>query len=117
MTLFGSRTMQVKLADGCIISLWQRPGSFYIGNLCALMHNVQHGQDAPGSRGSGPPAEQVQIAVMLRSDLFREARSRRKNAEPGPGELFRVVNTETARYIAEVPFRLPDLAAVIAEDD
>ena len=99
------------------LSLRQRPGSFYIGNLCALNHNVQHRQDAPGSRGQGPPTQQVQIAVMLRSDLFREVRSRKKNAIPGPQELFRLVNTVTARHIAEVPFRLPDLAAVIAEDD
>jgi hypothetical protein len=115
VTVFGSRTLQVKLEDAGCISLPQRPGSFYVGNLCALSHNVAHGEHAAGSYGEGPPSEQVQIAVMLRSDVFRHARARRINATPGPGELFRIVNSETARHLAEQPFHLPDLAAVIAE--
>ena len=116
VTLFGSRTLQVKLEDapGCI-SLPQRPGSFYVGNLCALEHNVAHGEHAAGSYGEGPPSEQVQITVMLRTDVFRAARARRINATPGPTELFRIVNNETARHLAEQPFHLPDLTAVIAE--
>jgi hypothetical protein len=115
VTVFGSRTLQVKLEDAGCISLPQRPGSFYVGNLCALSHNVAHGENAAGSYGEGPPSEQVQIAVMLRSDVFRAARARRINATPGPVELFRIVNTETAKHLAEQPFHLPDLAAVIAE--
>ena len=41
LTLFGSRTLLINTEDdtGCI-SLPQKPGSFYIGNLCALEHNV-----------------------------------------------------------------------------
>ena len=116
LAIFGSRQLQVRLSgkEGCI-SLKQRPGSFYVGNLCALEHKVVHGATAPGSWGSGPPESQVQITVMLRSDLFREIRARRINACPGPRELFRVVNLETARHLAEVPFPLPDIAAIIAE--
>ena len=96
VTVFGSRTLLVKLEDAGCISLPQRPGSFYVGNLCALNHNVVHSAHAAGSYGEGPPSEQVQIAVMLRSDVFRAARARRLNATPGPGELFRTVNSETA---------------------
>ena len=43
-----SRTLQV--SGGCI-SFPQRPGSFYVGNLCALSHNVVHGEHAAGSYG------------------------------------------------------------------
>ena len=93
----------------------QRPGSFYVGNLCALNHNVLHGDNATGSYGKGPPSEQVQIAVMLRTDVFRLARDRAINSTPGPAELYHIVNTETARHLAEQPFHLPDLAAVVAE--
>ena len=116
LTIFGSRQLLVKVKDdeGCI-SLAQRPGSFYVGNLCALEHNVAHGASAPGSWGDGPPESQVQITVMLRSDLFRQVRARKKDACPGPPELFRIVNNETARHLAEVPFPLPDIAAVLAE--
>ena len=115
VTVFGSRTMQVKLRDGSCISLPQRPGSFYVGNRCALSHNVFHEEQSTGCFGEGPPSEQVKIAMMLRTDVFRECRARRINAEPGPVELYRIVNTETARHLAEQPLYLPDLAAVVAE--
>ena len=64
LTIFGSRQLHVKLENktGCI-SLEQRPGSFYIGNMCALEHNVVHGATSPGSWGSksigGPPKSQL----------------------------------------------------------
>ena len=116
LTMFGSRQLHVRLkGEEGSISLEQRPGSFYVGNLCALEHQVVHGATAPGSWGSGPPESQVQITVMLRSDLFRESRARIINACPGPRELLRVVNLETARHLAEVPFPLPDITAVVAE--
>ncbi len=115
VTVFGSRTLLVKLEDESCISFPQRLGSFSVGHLCALNHNVAHGEHAAGSYGEGPPSEQVQIAVMLRSDVFRAARARRINCTPGPSELYHIVNSETARHLAEQPFHLPDLAAVIAE--
>ncbi len=115
MTVFGSRTLQVKQEDTGCISLPQRPGSFYVGNLCALEHKEVYGEHAAGSYGEGPPSEQGQIAVMLRSDVFRAARAREIKATPGPAELYHIVNCETARRLAEQPFHLPDLAAVIAE--
>jgi len=115
VTIFGSRTLEVKPVDACCIRLPQRPGSFYLGNLCALSHNAVHGEVSAGSYGNGLPSEQVQIAVMLRSDVFRACRARTINSAPGPAELFRIVNTETAKHIAEQPFHLPDLAAVTAE--
>ena len=85
LTIFGSRQLLVKVKgeEGCIC-LAQRPGSFYVGNLCALEHNVAHGASAPGSLGDGPPQNQVQITVMLRSDLFREARSYKKRMPWAP---------------------------------
>ena len=115
VTIFGSRSLEVALEDERCISFPQRPGSFYIGNLCAMRHNVRHGEHAAGSFGEGPPSEQVQIAVMLRSDVFRNARARKINATPGPAELYRIVNTETAKHLSEQPLTLPDLAATLAE--
>ena len=67
-TVFGSRTLLVKLEDAGCISLPQRPGSFYVGNLCALNHNVVHGEQSAGSDGEGPLSEQVQIVVKLRRE-------------------------------------------------
>ena len=113
-TLFGIRSMLVKL-NCSKISLPQRPGSFYVGNLCALNHNVQHHADSEGNFSQGPESEQVQIAVMLRTDVYRLGRARKINAIPGKVELFRIANAETAKQLAETPFPLPDLAAVLAE--
>ena len=45
----------------------------------------------------------------------REVLDRKINACPGPQELFRVVSEVTARHLAEVPFPLPDISAVLAE--
>ena len=89
------------------------PGSFYIGNLCALDHDARHVENPAGCWGEGP--DRVQIAVMFRSDLFRESRSRRKDAIPGPAELFELVNDETAKHLAQVPFFLPVLSEVLAD--
>ena len=111
LTLFGERDMQVELESGCI-SLSQRPGSFYMGNLCAFNHCVVHGDDAAGCYRR-KESEPVQIAVMLRSDLLREGRGRKINSTPGPKELYEIVNAETAKHLAEVPIYLPDLAEVI----
>ena len=77
-----------------------------------MRHHVVHGEHAAGSLGDGPPSEQLQITVMIRSDVIRRARGRRINATPGPGELFRIVNNETAKHLSEQPL---DLAAILAE--
>ena len=71
LAIFGSRQLLVKVKgeEGCI-SLAQRPGSFCVGNLCALEHNVANGASAPGSYG--PPENQVQITVMLRKVRARK---------------------------------------------
>ena len=89
LTIFGGREVRVEGDDGCI-SLFQKPGSFYVGNLCALNHNVYHGARSEGCCGAG--AEQVQICVMLRTDVFRAARARKLNSTPGPAELSEIVN-------------------------
>ena len=54
---------------------------------------------------------------MLRTDVFRGARARKKDSTPGPVELFDLVNNGVARYLAEEPFRLPELDAVFAEEE
>ena len=112
LTLFGSRFLDVDVGEGrerCI-SLLQEPGSFYIGNLCALDHDARHVENPAGCWGDGP--DRLQIAVMFRSDVFRESRFRRK---PGESELFDVVNEVTATHLAEKPFFLPVLSEVLEE--
>ena len=59
--------------------------------------------------------QRLQIAVMIRCDVFRDCRARKKNSTPGPAEFFRVVNYAAAQHLADVPVALPDLTEVLAE--
>ena len=127
------------------VTLDQEPGSFYVGNLSALEHNVRHHEEckhtfdgaAVTAKGDGKdlasaattkgdaadpaPAEtakgdqRLQIAAMIRSDVFRDFRARKINSTPGPAEFFRVVNYTVAQHLADVPVALPDLTEVLAE--
>ena len=103
VTLFGTRTVQVKTHPALPqLMLEQKPGSFYVGNLAALEHNVHHHQvcehtfdgaaatatyDREGlpsaASDMGDVAEaasaataqgdsRLQIAVMLRCDVVRD---------------------------------------------
>ena len=114
ITIFGSRVLQIQV-DGDCISRLQQPGSFYVGTLCALRHRVEHGATSAGAYREGVPKEEVQVAVMLRCDVFRQTRARKINATPGPTELFTIVNAACARFLAEHPVHLPNLADVLAE--
>ena len=46
VTIFGTRSVEVKV-EGLrhTVTLEQEPGSFYVGNLAALEHNVRHHVD------------------------------------------------------------------------
>ena len=141
VTLFGTRSVEVKVAGIDQVTLHQAPGSVYVGNLAALEHCVRHHEDckhtfhpaavtasgdaedpAPRTsrrlqqqRDTAKGDQRLQIAVMIRSDVFRECRARKINAVPGPAEFFRVVNYAVARHLADVPVALPDLTEVLAE--
>lgn len=145
VTLFGTRSVEVWMEPSSKVTLDQKPGSFYVGNLSALEHNVRHHEEckhtfdgaAVTAKGDGKdvasaatakgdaedpaPAEtakgdqRLQIAVMIRSDVFRNCRARKINSTPGPVEFFRVVNCTVAQHLADVPVALPDLTEVLAE--
>ena len=142
VTLFGTRSVEVKVEGKPQVTLDQKPGSFYVGNMSALEHNVRHHEEckhtfegaAVTAKGDGKdlasaatakgdaedPAlaegdQRLQIAVMIRSDVFRHYRARKINSTPGPVELFRVANCTVAQHLADVPVALPDLTEVLAE--
>ena len=45
VTLFGTRSVEVKVGGKPQVTLDQEPGSVYVGNLCALEHNVRHHEE------------------------------------------------------------------------
>ena len=71
------------------------------------MVNMQRVATAAPAVGAGAN----RCCVANRRFFFRAARAGTLNATPGPAELFEIVNSATARHLAD----LPDLAAVIAE--
>ena len=132
VTLFGTRSVEVKVEGKPQVTLDQEPGSFYVGNMAALEHNVHHHEEcahtfegaAVTAKGDGKDLasaatakgdQRLQIAVMIRCDVFRELRARQINSTPGPAEFFRVVNYTVAQHLADVPVALPDLTEVLAE--
>jgi len=117
----------------------------YVGNLAALQHNVRHHVEckhtfggaaatakvdrkdfapAASAKGDADNAssaataegdQRLQIAVMIRCDVFRELRARKKNSTPGPAEFFRVVKYAAATHLADVAVALPDMTEVLDE--
>ena len=57
----------------------------------------------------------LQIAVMIRSDVFRELRAHKKNSTPGPVDFSSVVSRTVAQHLVDVPVALPGLTEVMPE--
>ena len=121
VTLWGTRSVEVALEDKDQVTLEQKPGSFYVGTLAALHHNVHHHERCDHTFSNDYLKQQpegkrdLQIAAMIRCDLIREVRARRADATPGPVEFFNVVNHTAAEHLATVPVALPDLTDVLDE--
>ena len=89
LTILGSRHLECMMVVSVASEedwevLPQRPGSFYVGNLCAPCHRVGH-LEQPGPLCAA--AGDVHVAVMLRTDVFRAERSRAKKCKPKPVEV------------------------------
>ena len=91
----------------------QRPGSFYVGNLCAPWHRVRH-LEQPGPLCAA--AGDVHVAVMLRTDVFRAERSRAMKVKPKPVEVFDIVNEVVASALSARPLDFPEFASCFAEN-
>ena len=84
--------------------LLQNAGTLYIGNLCASWHRARffdHKQAGVLCAVAGD----VQVAVMLRTDVFCEERTREKKMKPKPTKVFDVVNEIAADALATFPPR------------
>ena len=109
--------IQVKVAES-VADKWnvipQSAGSFYMGNMCAAWHRIHH-LDREEAGTLCEAAGNVQIAVMLRTDVFREERARSMSTKPTPCGVFDLVNQVVAESLATDPLHFPDLATCIAE--
>ena len=119
ITIFGDRMVHLWLQGGRTHILQQSPGSVYIGNMCAVEHQVEHHdelwpqilfQDAEAGSASDGPG--LQIAVMLRSDVLRHSRARQLLGKPTPVDVYDLVNDVVSEHLATQAFLLPDFASV-----
>ena len=124
ITIFGERKVHLWLDGGETHVLHQRPGSVYIGNMCAVEHQVEHYNehhdqvlfvnDGAASPSEGPG---LLIAVMLRSDVFRHTRARTLKGKPSPVDIYDRVNHIVAEHLATQNFLLPGFARVVVRHD
>ena len=89
-------------------------GSFYMGNVCAARHRVHHLDHKDAGTLCGA-AGNIHIAVMLRTDVFREERARSMSTRPTPSAVFDTVNQVVASRLASHPLQFPDLGSCISE--
>ena len=74
----------------------QYPGKVYLGNLCAVSHQVEHNE--PHLAEPLSPEGHL-ITVMLRSDYFRHSRARKLEGKPSPYDLYREADHKLHRGI------------------
>ena len=121
LTVWGRRGVEIRLQPE---AEWQRleqkPGSFYVGNLCAAWHKVVHlprkdagplWREKHKRRGTD---KRVHIAVMLRSNVFAGCRSRTTKGRAGPVEVYNVANTAVAQHLAKEGLQLPTFSECVA---
>ena len=125
VTIFGSRMLHLWFQDGATQVVHQNPGDVYVGNMCAVEHQVEH-HDASSSQNlyrgedSLPMQEVVSasdggllVAVMLRSDVFRHSRARKLTGKPTPVAIYDIVNSVVAEHLATQPVIIPSFADVV----
>ena len=119
LTHWGQRVLEYMTADGEWHGLIQKPGSFYIANMCAAWHRVRH-RPPPFAEplfrpdGATPGSPGLHIAVMLRTDVFRADFARRGKAKGRPEDVYDAVNLVVARKLAREPWTMPSLGECMA---
>ena len=111
-TLFGSRVLECWDAQGMMHPIQQDPGTIYVGNMCAMKHEVVHRSDSCDLY-KGPDGRSYEISLMLRSDVFAASRARKMKGKPTPTEAYDLINAVVAQHIAKEPLILPTFAAVV----
>ena len=105
--------------DGRAQVFHQSPGSVYIGNVCAVEHQVEHHGDSwpqtlchDPEAGSASESPGLHVAVVLRCDVFRHSRARKLTGKPTLVDIYDLVNDAVAEHLATQPLTIPDFAAV-----
>ncbi len=112
LTLGGERTLVLREKEGPNRQLQVRmvPGHFYLGCLCGPEHFVQHHSSLQlFQTGSLGP---VELVLLLRSRVFREARASGQQSGPVPKALWATLAPVMAECFAQQRWVLPALSLV-----
>ncbi len=117
ITVFGARMVHCWFRDTKESQVFkQHPGCVYMGNVCPVEHQVEHHDEAwPQILYDAGDAPGLLIALMLRTDVFRYARSRKLVGRPSPVDMYERVNNIVAEHLATEAFFIPDFATVLQQ--
>ena len=82
ITLYGQRRMELH-GQGDSVNIC--PGNVYIGNLCAVEHQIFHEEKHKRAEQlNTATGDGLKVAIMLRTSLFSHCRSRRMSGVVSP---------------------------------
>ena len=96
------------------MSLYNEPGTFYIGGLTGPHHEVRHCSCLPRALLDIPGIGLRTVTVMFRTALFGHDRSRFKSQTPKPKALVRTLTKAFTDGFERAKLRLPTLEEIIA---
>ena len=114
VTLFGERALRLRhrqAENGTWKEMEVRsaPGHFYMGCLCRPEHYVQHRAAASTQLLPTESCGNVEVVLLLRSRIFREARSSTQACGPTPLLLWNALAPAVAAALAQTRWVLPPL--------
>ena len=96
-------------------SLTLGPGSVYIGNLCAVSHQIVHDEEKHGrAEHLWANGDTLKVMIMLRTSLFSKCRSRRMNGVPTPKVVYDRCNAVVAKHLRDSKLLLPSYPECLA---
>ena len=117
ITLYGQRRMELKKNnDDLRDTVNLCPGNVYIGNLCAVEHQIFH-EEKHGraeqllTANDGVP---LKVAIMLRTSLFAYCRARKMSAMPTPRIVYDRANAVVAKHLRDSKLVLPSYQECLA---
>ena len=116
ITLYGQRRMELqKNEDVPCDSLTLGPGNVYIGNLCAVSHQIVHDEEKHGrAEHLWANDDALKVTIMLRTSLFSHCRSRGMNRAPGPKVVYDRCNAVVAKHLRDSKLLLPSYPECLA---
>ena len=97
-------------------SLTLGPGNVYIGNLCAVSHQIVHDEKHGRAEHLMANGDTLKVTIMLRTSLFSYCRSRRMNGVPAPKVVYDRCNAVVAKHLREGKLLLPSYQDCLAAE-